>query len=52
MTVIIGILGIFVVILTFVAFCYVFSDSFLNPKTKSNNNARYYKSGNRIKYNE
>ena len=42
---IIGILGICTMILTLGAVCYVFSDSFLDPKSKSNC-IRYYRSGN------
>ncbi len=48
---IIGILGICAMVLTLSAACYVFSDSFLNLKTKSNN-IRYYGSGNHKKYKE
>lgn len=45
---IIGILGICTMVLTLVAACYIFSDSFLNPKAKENN-VRYYRSGNQRK---
>lgn len=40
---IIGIFGICAMILTLVATCYIFSDSFLNQKTKK---VRYYGYGN------
>lgn len=46
---IIGILGICTMVLTLGAACYVFSDSFLNSKSKSNN-IRYYKGGNQRKH--
>ena len=42
---IIGILGICTMALTLVATCYVFSDSFLDSKSKSKN-VRYYGYGN------
>ena len=45
MSIIIGILGICTMVGSLVAVCYVFSDSFLNPKTKSKN-VRYYGYGN------
>ena len=47
---IIGILGICSMVLALITVCYVFSDSFLNQKTK--NNTRYYGYGNQIKHKE
>lgn len=47
---IIGILGICSMVLALITVCYVFSDSFLNQKTK--NNTRYCGYGNQIKHKE